>query len=74
MAGLYLKQQKLYSYGNEENLPALAPEENQQARFPQPYGYGERPQGAGCTSRKRSQEADRIGRVDVQVRLIPAGK
>lgn len=67
-----IKQQKTDSYGNEENIPAFAQEENKQAWFPSENVYGKRTQNLGCTSCKGSQEIVRFGRVDVQVRLTPS--
>ena len=35
-----ITKQKGYGYGNEKNVPAVAPEENQQARFPPENVHG----------------------------------
>jgi hypothetical protein len=35
-----ITKQKGYCYGNEKNVPAVAPEENQQARFPPENVHG----------------------------------
>ena len=60
-----------YNYGNEKNIPAFSPQENQQARFSSENGYRQRSQSIGGASRKGTQKADRIGWVDIQVRLVP---